>query len=53
MPQMMPMNWFMLYIMFTLIFFLMNFLNYYLFLIKNNTNFFKKKINSKMLIWKW
>nr|AYW52120.1 ATP synthase F0 subunit 8 [Harpalinae sp. 3 ACP-2013] len=54
MPQMAPMNWLILYFMFTIIFFLFNFLNYYLYLIKNtsnsikNNNFIKKTLN-----WKW
>nr|YP_010710213.1 ATP synthase F0 subunit 8 [Dyscolus oreas]WCS91654.1 ATP synthase F0 subunit 8 [Dyscolus oreas]WCS91667.1 ATP synthase F0 subunit 8 [Dyscolus oreas] len=53
MPQMAPMNWLFLYLMFTFIFFLFNFLNYYMFLIKNikgnlNNNFTKKFLN-----WKW
>nr|YP_010414110.1 ATP synthase F0 subunit 8 [Omophron limbatum]URQ84652.1 ATP synthase F0 subunit 8 [Omophron limbatum] len=52
MPQMAPMNWMFLYLMFSLIFLLFNFMNYYLFMIKNN----KTNINKIMKFynnWKW
>nr|ARH53821.1 ATP synthase F0 subunit 8 [Elaphrus cupreus] len=52
MPQMAPMNWLLLYFMFTIIFLMFNFLNYYLYLIKNTSNNIKKNIN-KTLNWKW
>nr|ANJ70545.1 ATP synthase F0 subunit 8 [Liopterus haemorrhoidalis] len=52
MPQMAPMNWLFLYFLFSLIFMLFNFMNYYMFMIKNKTNnlqnFIKKTLN-----WKW
>nr|ALO76912.1 ATP synthase F0 subunit 8 [Pterostichinae sp. CYR01] len=53
MPQMAPMSWLMLYLMFTLIFFTFNFLNYYMFLIKNNKNMIKNHYLNKMMNWKW
>nr|AFQ62144.1 ATP synthase F0 subunit 8 [Promecognathus crassus] len=54
MPQMAPMSWLFLYFMFTIIFFMINFLNYYMYLIKNSSNNkIMKKINFKNLIWKW
>nr|YP_009995457.1 ATP synthase F0 subunit 8 [Ochthebius salinarius]QNP09912.1 ATP synthase F0 subunit 8 [Ochthebius salinarius] len=52
MPQMAPMNWLILFIMFTMIFLLFNSMNYFSFKyeIKNNNNLSKiqKKLN-----WKW
>nr|YP_009441672.1 ATP synthase F0 subunit 8 [Amara communis]AOY39191.1 ATP synthase F0 subunit 8 [Amara communis] len=53
MPQMAPMNWLFLYIMFNMIFLMFNFLNYYMFLIKNTMNTFKNKNITKKLNWKW
>nr|YP_005088737.1 ATP synthase F0 subunit 8 [Ctenoptilum vasava]AEB71604.1 ATP synthase F0 subunit 8 [Ctenoptilum vasava] len=55
MPQMMPINWIISFIMFILIFILFNIMNYYIY----NFNFYK--INKKMktfspinyLYWKW
>nr|QRV62623.1 ATP synthase F0 subunit 8 [Rhithrodytes crux] len=52
MPQMAPMNWLILYILFSLIFLIFNFMNYYSFLIMKKTpkkNFYIKNI----LNWKW
>nr|YP_010166598.1 ATP synthase F0 subunit 8 [Hydroporus analis]QRV62689.1 ATP synthase F0 subunit 8 [Hydroporus analis] len=52
MPQMAPMNWLILYIFFSLIFIMFNFLNYYLFLInKKNNNI--NKLLKKSFNWKW
>nr|ARH54864.1 ATP synthase F0 subunit 8 [Anisodactylus poeciloides] len=53
MPQMAPMNWLFLYLMFTIIFLLFNFLNYYMFLIKNKNNMIKNNYINKILEWKW
>nr|YP_010999484.1 ATP synthase F0 subunit 8 [Synuchus nitidus]WPM98396.1 ATP synthase F0 subunit 8 [Synuchus nitidus] len=53
MPQMAPMNWLFLYFIFTLIFLMFNFLNYYMYLIKNSNNSIKNNYLSKMLNWKW
>nr|YP_009485859.1 ATP synthase F0 subunit 8 [Limbodessus palmulaoides]AVZ66437.1 ATP synthase F0 subunit 8 [Limbodessus palmulaoides] len=52
MPQMMPLNWIFLYLMFLIIFFIFNFMNYYLFPMKTNLNFMKKMKN-KTMNWKW
>nr|YP_010166637.1 ATP synthase F0 subunit 8 [Iberoporus pluto]QRV62728.1 ATP synthase F0 subunit 8 [Iberoporus pluto] len=52
MPQMAPMNWLILYILFSFIFMIFNFMNYYSFLITKKfykKNFFKKNT----LNWKW
>nr|YP_009995405.1 ATP synthase F0 subunit 8 [Ochthebius lividipennis]QNP09821.1 ATP synthase F0 subunit 8 [Ochthebius lividipennis] len=52
MPQMAPMNWLMLFIMFTLIFILFNSMNYFSFKYNNSD----KKIMTKNMIklnWKW
>nr|WLG71237.1 ATP synthase F0 subunit 8 [Rhithrodytes pantaleonii] len=52
MPQMAPMNWLILYILFSMIFLIFNFMNYYSFLISKKTN--KKNFYmKKMLNWKW
>nr|QXG82649.1 ATP synthase F0 subunit 8 [Orthomus sp. BMNH 1042407] len=53
MPQMAPMNWLSLYIFFTMIFLMFNFLNYYLFLIKNNLIIKTNNYMNKILNWKW
>nr|AFP16870.1 ATP synthase F0 subunit 8 [Trechini sp. BMNH 840194] len=52
MPQMAPMSWLFLYLTFTIIFLLFNFLNYYLYTIKNKSQNFKTFMN-KNLNWKW
>nr|AFU50272.1 ATP synthase F0 subunit 8 [Stenurella nigra]ARH54666.1 ATP synthase F0 subunit 8 [Stenurella nigra] len=51
MPQMAPLNWLMLFIFFTLIFFLYNSLNYYIFNYKINLKSQKK--NKISFYWKW
>nr|WRO45289.1 ATP synthase F0 subunit 8 [Phyllothelys breve] len=53
MPQMMPLNWLMLFLFFSLLLILFNMLNYY-----NSHNEFtfltnKKKITKTSLNWKW
>nr|ALO76605.1 ATP synthase F0 subunit 8 [Hexagonia terminalis] len=54
MPQMAPMNWLLLYFIFTLIFFLFNFMNYYSFIIKNNMkSSISNKYIQKNFNWKW
>nr|YP_009539763.1 ATP synthase F0 subunit 8 [Apostictopterus fuliginosus]AYP72701.1 ATP synthase F0 subunit 8 [Apostictopterus fuliginosus]WGM81120.1 ATP synthase F0 subunit 8 [Pseudocoladenia dea]WGM81133.1 ATP synthase F0 subunit 8 [Pseudocoladenia fabia] len=52
MPQMMPINWIISFIMFIMIFIMFNILNYFIF----NKMIFskKKKINfKKNILWKW
>nr|QRV62806.1 ATP synthase F0 subunit 8 [Neoporus sp. NHM-IR594] len=52
MPQMAPMNWIILYIFFSFMFIMFNFVNFYLFLIKNKYNqITDMKIN--LFSWKW
>nr|UPX88697.1 ATP synthase F0 subunit 8 [Cychrus caraboides] len=53
MPQMAPMNWLFLYIMFTIIFLIFNFMNYYLYLIKTMSNNLKNNYMKIKLNWKW
>nr|AFQ62269.1 ATP synthase F0 subunit 8 [Haliplus flavicollis] len=53
MPQMAPMNWLILYFFFTILFLMFNFMNYYMFLIKNIMIKNKKIIENKKMIWKW
>nr|AFU50236.1 ATP synthase F0 subunit 8 [Copelatus sp. MJTNT-2012] len=52
MPQMAPMNWLILYMMFSITFLLFNFLNYYKYIIKSKASK-KMKFFSKTLNWKW
>nr|WGL39512.1 ATP synthase F0 subunit 8 [Limbodessus compactus] len=52
MPQMMPLNWIFLYLMFLIIFFIFNFMNYYIHSLTMNFNNVKKMKN-KILNWKW
>nr|YP_009266353.1 ATP synthase F0 subunit 8 [Abax parallelepipedus]ANJ70286.1 ATP synthase F0 subunit 8 [Abax parallelepipedus] len=53
MPQIAPMNWLMLYFLFTIIFLMFNFINYYMFIIKNSMTQNNKHSLSKMMNWKW
>nr|YP_009441802.1 ATP synthase F0 subunit 8 [Eucinetus haemorrhoidalis]AOY39386.1 ATP synthase F0 subunit 8 [Eucinetus haemorrhoidalis] len=52
MPQMSPLNWFMLLIYMIMIFMLFNSINYYIFQ-KNNTINKIKKINLNKFTWMW
>nr|UFK62171.1 ATP synthase F0 subunit 8 [Habroscelimorpha dorsalis dorsalis]UFK62184.1 ATP synthase F0 subunit 8 [Habroscelimorpha dorsalis media] len=52
MPQMAPMNWTMLYILFSVIFMLVNFLNYYIYTVKSPTKKLSK-FSFKSINWKW
>nr|ARH54848.1 ATP synthase F0 subunit 8 [Agathidium nigripenne] len=52
MPQMAPMNWLILFILFTLTFLIFNSMNF--FILKYTPNFNKKIIkNMKLMNWKW
>nr|YP_010491855.1 ATP synthase F0 subunit 8 [Ocypus graeseri]UWM92641.1 ATP synthase F0 subunit 8 [Ocypus graeseri] len=51
MPQMAPLNWLALFIMFTIIFFMINCINYFSFSYKNKMSNFSKKNN--LTNWKW
>nr|AVN68005.1 ATP synthase F0 subunit 8 [Melanozosteria nitida] len=52
MPQMMPLSWLILFMFFSTMFMLFNFINYFSFMpMKLLTE--KKSINIKMLNWKW
>nr|YP_010852980.1 ATP synthase F0 subunit 8 [Tagiades japetus]WGM81159.1 ATP synthase F0 subunit 8 [Tagiades japetus] len=53
MPQMMPINWIISFILFIIIFLLYNILNYYIFNTSLKKNI-KEKTNSTILFnWKW
>nr|YP_009057618.1 ATP synthase F0 subunit 8 [Apocheima cinerarius]AHG99140.1 ATP synthase F0 subunit 8 [Apocheima cinerarius]ALI31057.1 ATP synthase F0 subunit 8 [Apocheima cinerarius]ALO20592.1 ATP synthase F0 subunit 8 [Apocheima cinerarius]ALO20600.1 ATP synthase F0 subunit 8 [Apocheima cinerarius]ALP86122.1 ATP synthase F0 subunit 8 [Apocheima cinerarius] len=54
MPQMMPINWILSFLMFILIFIMFNIMNYYIMNNKNlnNKNNFKLK-SMNNLTWKW
>nr|YP_010987575.1 ATP synthase F0 subunit 8 [Bledius obscurus]WON65981.1 ATP synthase F0 subunit 8 [Bledius obscurus] len=51
MPQMAPLNWLSLFILFLMIFFLINSINYFLFFYNPKSSKFLKK--SSHLNWKW
>nr|YP_009995314.1 ATP synthase F0 subunit 8 [Ochthebius atriceps]QNP09717.1 ATP synthase F0 subunit 8 [Ochthebius atriceps] len=51
MPQMAPMNWIMLFLMFTMIFLIFNSLNYFSFKYLPLNKSFTNKMNK--LNWKW
>nr|AXS64862.1 ATP synthase F0 subunit 8 [Coleoptera sp. 2 KM-2017]AXS66003.1 ATP synthase F0 subunit 8 [Cucujoidea sp. 36 KM-2017] len=51
MPQMAPLNWVSLYLMFTFIFLMFNIMNYYTFNYKIKTMILHK--NKKLFNWKW
>nr|YP_010274816.1 ATP synthase F0 subunit 8 [Capila translucida]UJV31516.1 ATP synthase F0 subunit 8 [Capila translucida] len=52
MPQMMPINWILSFILFILIFIIFNIMNYYIFNIYKKKKMFHYK-NSNNLFWKW
>nr|URX53398.1 ATP synthase F0 subunit 8 [Procryptotermes leewardensis] len=52
MPQMMPLSWLSLFIMFSSTLILFATMNYYMLVLKTETNE-KKKILTKTLNWKW
>nr|UZZ44328.1 ATP synthase F0 subunit 8 [Psilotreta sp. XG-2021] len=51
MPQMMPLNWLILYFFFFICFMIVIFLNYSIYIIMNNTKM-KKKIKTNIFFWK-
>nr|YP_010947028.1 ATP synthase F0 subunit 8 [Eupolyphaga hanae]WGO57824.1 ATP synthase F0 subunit 8 [Eupolyphaga hanae] len=51
MPQMMPLNWLMLYFMFIIALLLFNFMNYYLF--NPIKDMMKLHMKIKHMHWKW
>nr|AFQ62233.1 ATP synthase F0 subunit 8 [Nargus velox]ALO70737.1 ATP synthase F0 subunit 8 [Nargus velox] len=51
MPQMAPMNWLILFFLFTMIFMIFNSLNYFSFYYQ--TKFFFNNLNFKKNNWKW
>nr|APX40216.1 ATP synthase F0 subunit 8 [Psylliodes heydeni] len=53
MPQMMPLNWILLMMFFTLIFYFFNNLNFYSFLYNKNNNKNVMKSYKYKLNWKW
>nr|YP_010481703.1 ATP synthase F0 subunit 8 [Psychophora sabini]UVU20395.1 ATP synthase F0 subunit 8 [Psychophora sabini] len=54
MPQMMPINWLISFILFILIFLIFNIMNYYILNLNiNNNNNNNMKITKKNFLWKW
>nr|YP_009701197.1 ATP synthase F0 subunit 8 [Idgia oculata]QEQ14403.1 ATP synthase F0 subunit 8 [Idgia oculata] len=51
MPQMSPLNWTMLFLMFTMIFLVINLINFYLFNYKSQN--FSLKSKKMITNWKW
>nr|ASY98442.1 ATP synthase F0 subunit 8 [Hestiasula hoffmanni] len=52
MPQMMPLNWLMLFMFFSILLILFNIMNYYIFINKNSFKI-KPKMFMKIMTWKW
>nr|ASY98109.1 ATP synthase F0 subunit 8 [Theopropus cattulus] len=52
MPQMMPLNWFMLFLLFSIVLMLFNMMNYYMPYYKT-TFLTQKKMKTKFMFWKW
>nr|YP_010535808.1 ATP synthase F0 subunit 8 [Coptotriche turpinia]UYB79006.1 ATP synthase F0 subunit 8 [Coptotriche turpinia] len=52
MPQMMPINWIVLFILFMLFFMLFNMMNYYIFIFNKKSSFLPK-MKIKNFLWKW
>nr|YP_010827576.1 ATP synthase F0 subunit 8 [Galinthias amoena]WFD61172.1 ATP synthase F0 subunit 8 [Galinthias amoena] len=52
MPQMMPLNWLMLFSFFSFLLLTFNVMNYYSFFIKS-TSLYSTKVITKNMIWKW
>nr|AWN56386.1 ATP synthase F0 subunit 8 [Selenophorus alternans]AWN56425.1 ATP synthase F0 subunit 8 [Tetracha sp. DPP-2018] len=52
MPQMAPMNWILLYLMFSITFIMINFLNYYICMMDSPLTQ-NKIMTQKTLNWKW
>nr|QZH43598.1 ATP synthase F0 subunit 8 [Coboldia fuscipes] len=53
MPQMAPISWLILFIIFTLTFMMFNIMNYFTFFYKPSTLSSSKKINFQQMNWKW
>nr|QOV03258.1 ATP synthase F0 subunit 8 [Orfelia nemoralis] len=53
MPQMSPLNWFILLLFFIMTFFLFNMINYYNFMYNPNNKNKQIKYNLKNMNWKW
>nr|ASM82751.1 ATP synthase F0 subunit 8 [Hestiasula sp. FS-2017] len=52
MPQMMPLNWLMLFTFFSFLMISFNMMNYYIFINKNMFKI-KPKMTTKIMNWKW
>nr|AIT99338.1 ATP synthase F0 subunit 8 [Ampittia dioscorides]QXI88788.1 ATP synthase F0 subunit 8 [Ampittia virgata] len=53
MPQMMPINWIISFILFILIFMMYNIINYYIFTLKPKKKIIFFNLIKNKLIWKW
>nr|YP_010968409.1 ATP synthase F0 subunit 8 [Capila neolineata]WNO18757.1 ATP synthase F0 subunit 8 [Capila neolineata] len=53
MPQMMPINWILSFILFILIFILFNIMNYYIYNISNKNKNYLKNFYINNFPWKW
>nr|YP_010946391.1 ATP synthase F0 subunit 8 [Balta valida]WGO57109.1 ATP synthase F0 subunit 8 [Balta valida] len=53
MPQMMPMSWFMLYVLFLTIFIMFNIINFYISITTKENKSTKNNMKMKSLFWKW
>nr|AML25695.1 ATP synthase F0 subunit 8 [Staphylinidae sp. BMNH 1274190] len=50
-PQMAPLNWLMLFMMFVISFMMFNYINYYMFIY--NPKSIKSSLKLKLMNWKW
>nr|YP_010895265.1 ATP synthase F0 subunit 8 [Sterphus plagiatus]WJW73830.1 ATP synthase F0 subunit 8 [Sterphus plagiatus] len=53
MPQMYPINWLSLYLLFSLIFILFNMMNYFIYLPSTSKSKELSKMDTPSLNWKW
>nr|YP_010296680.1 ATP synthase F0 subunit 8 [Rhagoletis cerasi]UMI33247.1 ATP synthase F0 subunit 8 [Rhagoletis cerasi]UMI33260.1 ATP synthase F0 subunit 8 [Rhagoletis cerasi]UMI33273.1 ATP synthase F0 subunit 8 [Rhagoletis cerasi]WCB98180.1 ATP synthase F0 subunit 8 [Rhagoletis cerasi]WCB98193.1 ATP synthase F0 subunit 8 [Rhagoletis cerasi] len=53
MPQMAPINWLSLFIIFSITFILFNMMNYYLVIPKSPKSMIYKKSDNQHFTWKW
>nr|YP_010894992.1 ATP synthase F0 subunit 8 [Austalis copiosa]WJW73505.1 ATP synthase F0 subunit 8 [Austalis copiosa] len=53
MPQMAPMNWLSLFLLFSMIFLLFNMMNYFIYLPTMPKSMTSNKIITKSMNWKW
>nr|YP_010895304.1 ATP synthase F0 subunit 8 [Verrallia virginica]WJW73895.1 ATP synthase F0 subunit 8 [Verrallia virginica] len=53
MPQMSPIGWLSLFMVFSFMFIMINIMNYYVIIYKSNHKLIKSKYNYKTINWMW